>query len=83
MKLFDLFDVPLGYVDPELIPDDDDIDLSPIPPGAYDHPGKWLALHAAEILAIADSSEELETRFADRVHEVSFFHVPTATVFAR
>jgi hypothetical protein len=79
--LEDFFSVPAGYVGPSeggsrgLSP-------SPVPPDAYDHPGKWLALRSRKILAIKDTWEELESEFGDR-REVSFFHVPTTTIFAR
>ncbi len=77
----DLFSVPLGYAGPG--EEADGISISPVPPDAYDHPGKWLALHAGEILAVRDTPAELRQEFADRRAEVSFFHVPITTVFAR
>ncbi len=77
----DLFSVPLGYAAPG--EEEDGVSISPVPPDAYDHPGKWLALHAAQILAVRDTEAELRNEFEDRAAEVSFFHVPTATVFAR
>jgi len=78
----DFFSVPVGYVGPDER-GSGRISASPIPPNAYDHPGKWLALGARKILAIKDTREELESEFGDRRREVSFFHVPTTTIFAR
>lgn len=77
----DLFSVPIGYAAPGEEEDGDSI--SPVPPDAYDYPGKWLALHAAQILAVRNTPAELEQEFGDRRHEISFFHVPTSTIFAR
>ena len=77
----DLFSVPIGYAAPG--EEEDGISPSPVPPDAYDHPGKWLALHGGRILAIRDQEVELRDEFEDRAAEVSFFYVPTATVFAR
>jgi hypothetical protein len=78
----DFFSVPVGYVGPDE-GGDRRVSISPVPPDAYDHPGKWLALGAGKILAIRDTWEELESEFGDRGREVSFFHVPTTTIFAR
>ena len=64
--------------------DDEDVVLpSPIPPEAFEHRGKWLALHNREILAVRDTEEELEEEFGDRGHEVSFFHVSPTPIYAR
>ncbi len=79
--LEDFFSVPAGYVGPEEH-GSRGLSASPIPPDAYDYPGKWLALSSRKILAIKDTWEELESEFGDR-REVSFFHVPTTTIFAR
>ena len=80
--LEDFFSVPAGYVGPEES-GSRGLSASPIPPDAYDHPGKWLALCAGKVLAIRDTEEELEREFGDRGREVSFFHAPTTTIFAR
>jgi hypothetical protein len=79
--LEDFFSVPAGYVGPGQ--GESGTSMSPVPPDAYDHPGKWLALCAGKVLAIRDTEEELEREFGDRSREVSFFHVPTTTIFAR
>jgi hypothetical protein len=78
----DLFSVPLGYVDPDQ-GEDDEVSSSPVPPEAFDHRGKWLALRAAQILAVKDTRAELREEFEGRRSEVSFFHVPTTRAFAR
>jgi hypothetical protein len=78
----DFFSVPAGYVGPEES-GSGGLSASPVPPNAYDHPGKWLALGAGKVLAIRDTRAELREEFAGRRHEVSFFHVPTTTIFAR
>jgi hypothetical protein len=77
----DLFSVPLGYVDPDQGPDDG-MSPSPVPPEAFDHRGKWLALHAGKVLAVRDTPEELWDEFGDRSAEVSFFHVPSTHIYA-
>ena len=77
----DLFSVPIGYAAPG--EEEDGISISPVPPDAYDYPGKWLALRAGQILAVRDTEAELRSEFEDRRAEVSFFYVPTTTVFAR
>ncbi len=61
----------------------DRVSPSPVPPVAYDYPGKWLLLGAAKILAIRDTEEELAKEFGDCRTGVTFFHVPTTTIFAR
>jgi len=78
----DLFSVPLGYVDPDQGPEDEPT-VSPIPAEAFEHRGKWVALHAGKLLAVRETREELREEFGDRRHEVSFFHVPTTNVYAR
>jgi hypothetical protein len=78
----DLFSVPLGYVDPDQGPEDG-WSPSPIPSEAFEHRGKWVALHVGKILAVRDTPAELWDEFGDRAAEVSFFHVPTTNVYAR
>jgi hypothetical protein len=79
----DFFSVPVGYVDPDQGPDDDDrVSPSPIPPEAYEHRGKWLALRGRKILAVRDTSAELREEFGHRRTEVVFFHVPPAAIYA-
>jgi hypothetical protein len=78
----DLFSVPLGYVDPDQ-PVEEEPTVSPIPPEAFDHRGKWVALHAGRLLAVRDTPDELREEFGDRRSEVSFFHVPPTNVYAR
>ncbi|MFI4992655.1 MAG: hypothetical protein ACHQCH_03425 [Solirubrobacterales bacterium] len=79
----DFFSVPLGYVDPDQGPDDDDrVSPSPIPPEAYEHRGKWLALRGRKILAIRDTEAELREEFGHRRTEVIFFHVPVSPIYA-
>ena len=79
--LEDFFSVPAGYVGPG--EGESGTSISPIPPDAYDHPGKWLLLGAGKVLAIRNTWEELEREFGDRRTGVTFFHVPTTTIFAR
>ena len=79
--LEDFFSVPAGYVGPG--EGESGTSMSPVPPDAYEHRGKWLALGAGKILAIRDTEDELEREFGDRRREVSFFHVPTTTIYAR
>lgn len=82
--VFDLFAQPIGAEPPDQNNEDEDIVLpSPIPPEAFEHRGKWLALHNREILAVRDTEEELEKEFGDRGHEVSFFHVSPTPIYAR
>lgn len=78
----DLFSVPIGHVDPDQEPDDGTT-ISPIPKEAFEHRGKWVALHAGRLLAVGDTPAELRRNFGDRRHEVSFFHVPATNVYAR
>jgi hypothetical protein len=78
----DLFSVPLGYVDPDQGPDDG-VSTSSIPPEAFEHPGKWVALRGRKIVAISDTHEELLAALGDRRSKVSLFHVPASRVFAR
>lgn len=78
----DLFSVPLGYVDPDQGPDDG-VSVSSIPPEAFEHPGKHVALRGRKIVAVKDTLTELLEALGDRSSEVSFFHVPTTNVFAR
>jgi hypothetical protein len=80
--MVDLFSVPLGYVDPRQGPDDG-ISPSPIPSEAFDHRGKWVALHAGKLLAVRNTPAELWAEFGDRRSEVSFFRVPTTNIYAR
>lgn len=77
----DFFSVPLGYVGPG--EGESGSSISPVPPDAYDHPGKWLLLGKGKVLAIRDTREELETEFGDHRTGVTRFHVPTTTIFAR
>lgn len=77
----DLFSVPLGHAAPG--EEEDAVSISPVPPEAYQHPGKWLGLRAGQIIAIKDTPAELQDELGDRRFKVSFFHVPTTTVFAR
>jgi hypothetical protein len=79
--LKDFFSVPAGYVGPG--EGESGTSMSPVPPDAYEHRGKWLALGSRKILAIKDTRAELESEFGDRRREVSFFHVPTTTIYAR
>lgn len=78
----DLFSVPLGHVDPDQ-PAEEEPTVSPIPPEAFEHRGKWVALHAGQLLAVKDTPEQLREEFGDRRSEVSFFHVPQTNVYAR
>jgi hypothetical protein len=79
----DFFSVPLGSVDPDQGPDDDDrVSPSPIPSGAYEHRWKWLALCGRKILAVRDTSAELREEFGQRRTEVVFFHVPKSSIYA-
>ena len=78
----DFFSVPLGYVDPNQRPDDDDrVSLSPIPPEAFEHRGKWLALRRRKILAVRDTRAELREEFGHRRTEVVFFYVRPAAIY--
>ena len=77
----DFFSVPAGYVGPD--EGGSGVSISPVPPDAYDHPGKWLLLGKGAILAIRDTEDELEQEFGERRTGVTFFHVPTTTIFAR
>lgn len=79
----DLFSVPLGYVDPDQGPDDGVSTVPAVPPEAFEHPGKYLALRRQKIVAIGDTHEELLEILGDRRSEVSLFHVPTSRIFAR
>lgn len=78
----DLFSVPLGYVGPDQ-GSEDGVSTSSIPPEAFEHPGKHVALRGPKIVAVKDTFEELFEELGDRRFEVSFFHVPTTNVFAR
>jgi hypothetical protein len=78
----DFFSVPLGYVDPDQRPDDDVLSPSPIPPEAFEHRGKWLALRGRKILAVRDTRAELRKEFGHRRTEVVFFHVPVSSIYA-
>jgi len=78
----DFFSVPAGFADPSQ-DSDDEVLPSPVPPEAFKHRGKWLALHGRRILAVKDTEAELRKEFADRRSVVSFFHVPTTSVYAR
>lgn len=82
MAMDDLFSVPLGYADPDQ-GDEDELSISPVPPAAFEHPGKWVALHAGRLIAVRDTPAELREEFEGRRSEVSFFHVPTTRLFAR
>jgi len=79
----DLFSVPLGYTPSEAQGEEDGTSISPIPPEAFDHRGKWVALRAGRLLAVRDTRGELREEFSDRRAEVSFFHVPTTQIYAR
>jgi hypothetical protein len=78
----DLFSVPLGYVDPDQGPDNE-LSLPAIPPEAFEHPGKWVALRGAHLDTISDTRGELLEALGNRRSEVVLFHVPTTRVFAR
>jgi len=78
----DLFSVPLGYVDPDQGPDDG-WSPSPIPPEAFEHRGKWLALRGRKIVAVRDTRAELRKEFGHRRTGVVFFHVPETRNYAR
>ena len=78
----DLFSVPLGYVDPDQGPDNE-LSLPAIPPEAFEHPGKHLALRGQNIVAIADTYEELLETLGDKHSKLLLFHVPASRVFAR
>jgi hypothetical protein len=78
----DLFSVPLGYVDPDQGPDDG-LSTSSIPPEAFEHPGKWVALRGSILDTVSDTRSELLEALGGRRSEVSLFHVPTTNVFAR
>jgi len=78
----DLFSVPLGYVDPDQGPDNG-VSLPAIPPEAFEHRGKWLALRGRKILAVRDTRAELRKEFGHRRTGLIFFHVPETRNFAR
>jgi hypothetical protein len=77
----DLFSVPLGYIAPG--EEDDGVSPSPVPAEAYEHRGKWLALHVGKILAVKDTRAELRKQFGDRHLGVTFFHVPPTPLVLR
>jgi hypothetical protein len=77
----DFFSVPLGTVPPG--EEEDSVGVPPVPPEAYEHRGKWLALRSAQILAVRDTYAELRDEFGDRANEVSFFHVPPTPLILR
>lgn len=79
--LEDFFSVPAGYVGPG--EGESGSSPSPIPPDAYEHRGKWLALGAGKILAIRNTRAELREEFANRRKGVTFFHVPETNIYAR
>jgi hypothetical protein len=76
----DFFSVPLGYAGPG--EEEDGFSISPVPPDAYDHPGKWLALGSGQVLAVRDTAAELRDEFGAHRLGVTFFYVPTATIYA-
>jgi hypothetical protein len=78
----DFFSAPSDYIETSQ-DSNDEVSPSPVPPDAFKHRGKWLALHGRRILAIRDTEAELRKEFADRRSVVSFFHVPTTSVYAR
>lgn len=80
-QLEDFFSVPTGYVGPG--EGESGTSISPIPPDAYDHRGKWLLLGAGRILAIRDTRADLEREFGDRRTGATFFHVPETNIYAR
>lgn len=75
----DFFSVPAGYADPD---EKDGVSISPVPPDAYDHPGKWLALRGGQVIAVKDTEAELRDEFGDRCLGMTFFYVPTTTIYA-
>jgi len=78
----DLFSVPLGYVDPDQGPDDE-LSPSPIPPEAFEHRGKWLALRGRKVLAVRDTRAELRQEFGLHHPGITFFNVPETRNLAR
>ena len=81
--MYDLFARPIGSVPPNQKNYENVKLSSPIPAEAYEHRGKWVALHGGKMLAVRDTSEELRKEFGHRQHEVSFFHVPETRMLAR
>ena len=75
----DFFSVPAGYADPD---EKDAVSISPVPADAYEHPGKWLALRGGQVGAVKDTYGELEDEFGDPSLGVTFFYVPTTTIYA-
>ena len=76
----DYFSVPLGYTAPG--EEEDGASASPVPSEAYDHPGKWLALHGGQVMTVKDTEAELREELGDRRLGVTFFYVPTTALYA-
>ncbi len=77
----DLFSVPLGYVGPDQGPDGE-MSLQSVPPEAFEHRGKWVALRGGRLIAVADTWDELLEELGERRSEVSFFEVPATPSYA-
>jgi hypothetical protein len=82
--MYDLFARPIGSEPPDQNNDDEGVVLSsPIPPEAFEHRGKWVALRGARVIAVRDTQDELRDEFDGRRTEVVFFHVPETRIYAR
>lgn len=79
----DLFALPVGSEAPRQGDDDDAVMASPVPPEAFEHRGKWVALRAAWVIAVRDSFAALRDDRQVQDFDVSFFHVPSTPVIAR
>jgi hypothetical protein len=81
--MYDLFAEPIGSEPADQNDDENAVLVSPVPPEAYRHPGKWVALRAAHVVAVKDSFEELRDDPKLQDFDISFFHVPTTRILAR
>ena len=78
----DLFSVPVGTV-PQVDPEDGDDQAAFVPELEEDHLGKWVALNARGIVAVADTKEELLQALGAKRRGLSVFRVPATVHIAR
>jgi hypothetical protein len=77
----DLFSVPIGTA-PTTYPEHG-VDQAAFVPELEDHLGKWVALNARGIVAVADTEAELLHALGAKRHGLSVFRVPATKHIAR